>query len=159
MAVRLLFGLIPFLNVDAQSQNLLVRGQNKQDGIEKLLAECYYNHLWNEDQNDPCAPSFLFEASISRATTLNDLAKIQRRVRRHLALTLTYRHIEFDSSGLSALSVDAISRFGTYRVYNVKITDRDEYGIYEVSYRGLRRWFVGSRSEWPESFHALLTCR
>ncbi|OJW55178.1 MAG: hypothetical protein BGO55_08945 [Sphingobacteriales bacterium 50-39] len=134
--------------------------EESQDALERLLNDYYYNHQWQEDnEHDRTIPAFTFQTYINHATTLKELYKIQRKVRRHLGVNLTYRHIEYDSSGLTRISVEAKSRTGKCGVFNLHLSENGDYGVFAVTYQGQRRWFIGIRSEWQECFHDLLTSR
>jgi hypothetical protein len=142
-----------------QAQNPFQQGQNKLDGLEKLLNECYYNHDQGAETKNQDPPSIIFQAAIKRSATLKDLVKLQRTVQRHFGVKLIYRFIEFDSSGLSSISIEAKLSSGISKVYNFKLTDSRDYEKFAIVLQGQRKWIIASKTDWQESFQVLLTCR
>lgn len=97
-------------------------------------------------------PNFELEEAITRSTNLIRLANIQKRVAKKLGINLIFREIQFDSSGLTSISIGASSATRTYQTVTLDISHSQDLGIYALKNRHYQCFFMGTKSSWQSQW-------
>jgi len=105
------------------------------------------------------SPRFEFTWTINRMTTLENLARLKRKAAQRLGITISYRHIEFDSTGLLSITIEAATKKERYPRVTRTILFDDDFGLYVIKYNNRHCFFVGSRASWPDQLHDFVVTR
>ena len=127
-------------------------------GLENLIAQ-KQSVANSTSEIDEAAPFFEFEGLVGKSTGLKQLDELRRKIEKRSAVRLIFLQVESDSTGLTSITVEAVSEGKKYPPSKHRINEAADFGLFVLVYQQQRYFFVGAKSTWPSQLHDLIAIR